>query len=309
MGTQCWLDCVTNTPDKIENVWKDVLSIVLDPTLPSTMELLDSVQPNTPSWDEATQKQKLNASTTNHLNCKRYENLLKTLEFNCNWFQGLERFIDETDVDENAFAVLEFRFGFTRTLKISWHNNYWCDPNLIEHNLKEVEGSQHGFYVNMVIKAFMFFPEELPKMRRTLKATPIDFRPVALTTKRNSVFKDNVPLHNNRVVVKKEKDKQVTMLFKERHLEKLSLEAYLEDFLEENKLSQKPFCRVELVLRYFVVEAISPWSYKLLCDDKREIGPVPVTRKQSGLSIDTMKKWAAHCPKGRAKRWALYIWD
>ncbi|KAM7480735.1 hypothetical protein LguiB_005318 [Lonicera macranthoides] len=80
----------------------------------------------------------------------------------CNWFQGLERFIDETDVDENAFAVLELRFGFTRTLKISWHNNYWCDPNLIEHNLKEVEGSQHGFYVNMVIKAFLFFPEELP---------------------------------------------------------------------------------------------------------------------------------------------------
>ncbi|KAM7480732.1 hypothetical protein LguiB_005315 [Lonicera macranthoides] len=33
------------------------------------------------------------------------------------------------------------------------------------------------------------------------------------------------------------------MLFKEGHPEKLSLEAYLEDFLEEKKLGQKPFCR------------------------------------------------------------------
>ncbi|KAM7480736.1 hypothetical protein LguiB_005319 [Lonicera macranthoides] len=176
------------------------------------MELLDSVQPNTPSWDEGLlgwdtrfyEAEDIEASsggvesaygktsvdegwwtkmtngmflmgmythqtkgsyTNNVMSLGRFARNVCThsrLNNNCNWFQGLERFIDETYVDENAFAVLEFRFGFTSTLKMSWHNNYWCDPNLIEHNLKEVEGSQQGFYVNMVIKAFLFFPEELP---------------------------------------------------------------------------------------------------------------------------------------------------
>ncbi|KAM7480738.1 hypothetical protein LguiB_005321 [Lonicera macranthoides] len=229
------------------------------------------------------------------------------------------RFIDETAVVESAFTALVLRSRFTRTSKISWHNNYWCDPNLIEHNLKEVEGSQHGFYVNMAIKAFLFFPEELPKlvnieppsyarkkyfvkkkMRRTLKATPTDgMIPLSRTLSIGNVprkcrqrdvyafkMKDEMRLMGQPLLCNLSREaqyknfsgrillvrmfsftcfKQVKCYYSQAYLCDVIVinnndfldvsfqntlvkpedddEAYLEDFLEEKKLGQKPFCR------------------------------------------------------------------
>ncbi|KAM7480737.1 hypothetical protein LguiB_005320 [Lonicera macranthoides] len=157
------------------------------------MELLDSLQPNTPSWDEArdieasfngiesayekigfdegwwtkiTNDMFLMGKYTHQMKGNYTGDTMSLGRFARNACPHLRlnnnRFIDKTDVDENVYAAFVLRSGFTRTSKISWHSNYWCDSNLMEQNLKEVEASQHGFYVNMVIKAFPFFPEELP---------------------------------------------------------------------------------------------------------------------------------------------------